>query len=86
MNDSSAGRSRTSQSCSGLATHMMMAVFAGGYAERTARLFRVANLLKRYADQYKLAVVVTNQVHCLASSGYTSRIPPMSHCSVHPVH
>lgn len=35
---------------------------AGGYAERTARLFRVAGLLKRYADQYKLAVVVTNQV------------------------
>ena len=41
---------------------------AGGYAERTARLFRVAGLLKRYADQYKLAVVVTNQVGVLSSA------------------
>ena len=34
-----------------------------GYAERAACLFRLAGLLKRYADQYRLAVVVTNQVH-----------------------
>lgn len=33
-----------------------------GYAERTAQLFRTAALLKKYADMYKLAVVVTNQV------------------------
>ena len=52
---------------------------AGGYAERTARLFRVAGLLKRYADQYKLAVVVTNQVAHLdptsirVSAVYTAR-------------
>lgn len=32
-----------------------------GYAERAAHLFRIAGLLKRYADQYQLAVVVTNQ-------------------------
>ena len=35
---------------------------AGGYAERTAQLFRVAGLLKQYADKYKFAIVVTNQV------------------------
>ena len=44
-------------------------VDAGGYAERTARLFRVAGLLKQYADQYKLAVVVTNQVITLRPHG-----------------
>ena len=38
---------------------------AGGYAERTARLFQVAGLLKQYADKYQLAVVVTNQVSAL---------------------
>ena len=35
---------------------------AGGYAERTTRLFQVAGLLRQYADKYRLAVVVTNQV------------------------
>ncbi len=33
-----------------------------GYAERAARLFRLAGQLKRLADQYQLAVVITNQV------------------------
>ncbi|CAL8467000.1 g6536 [Coccomyxa elongata] len=33
-----------------------------GYAERTAQLFRMAGLLKKYADMYEIAVVVTNQV------------------------
>ncbi|KAK9916536.1 hypothetical protein WJX75_003842 [Coccomyxa subellipsoidea] len=33
-----------------------------GYAERTAQLFRMANLLKKYADMYKIAILVTNQV------------------------
>lgn len=32
------------------------------YAERAGYLFKVATLLKRYADEYDLAVVVTNQV------------------------
>lgn len=36
------------------------------YATRAGLLFRVAALLKRYADEYQLAVVVTNQVCALA--------------------
>ena len=39
-----------------------LSLLAGGYAERTAQLFRVAGLLKQYADKYKFAIVVTNQV------------------------
>ena len=36
------------------------------YATRAGLLFRLAALLKRYADEYQLAVVVTNQVCALA--------------------
>ena len=32
------------------------------YAERASLLFRIAALVKRYADQYQLAVVCVNQV------------------------
>ncbi|KAK9824182.1 hypothetical protein WJX72_008385 [[Myrmecia] bisecta] len=34
----------------------------GAYVERTGLLFQIASLLRRYADEYNVAVVVTNQV------------------------
>ncbi len=51
--------------CSNSCSHQLLAATGqgrDGYAERTAQLFRVAGLLKKYADMYKIAVVVTNQV------------------------
>lgn len=34
------------------------------FAQRTGILFRISALLRRFADTYNLAVVVTNQVNC----------------------
>lgn len=36
---------------------------AAAYVRRTGMLFRLSALLRRFADTYNLAVVVTNQVH-----------------------
>ncbi len=36
---------------------------ASAYVRRTGMLFRLSALLRRFADTYNLAVVVTNQVH-----------------------
>ena len=41
---------------------------AGAYGARAAALFRLAALLKRYADEFGLAVVVTNQARAAAAA------------------
>lgn len=40
----------------------------GEYANRSTLLFTVAALLKRYADEYQLLVVVSNQVSAAFST------------------
>ena len=44
----------------------------GAYAARAELLFRLAALLKLYADEFGLAVVVTNQARAAAAAGPTS--------------
>ena len=39
------------------------------FADRTALLFKISSLLRRYADTYNLAVVVTNQVTDVVAGG-----------------
>lgn len=46
---------------------------ASAYVHRTGMLFRLSALLRRFADTYNLAVVVTNQVH---HSSLTHAMPP----------
>ncbi len=53
---------------------------ASAYVRRTGMLFRISALLRRFADTYNLAVVVTNQVH---HCSLTHAMSPADFIAVH---
>ena len=58
---------------------------AGAYGARAAALFRLAALLKRYADEFGLAVVVTNQARAAAAMPLSTlqRLWPSDKAAMH---
>lgn len=58
---------------------------AGGYGARAAALFRLAALLKLYADEFGLTVVVTNQARAAAAMSLSKwqRLQPGYGAAIH---
>ena len=58
---------------------------AGAYGARAALLFRLAALLKWYADEFGLAVVVTNQARAAAAISLSKwqRLQPSDKAAMH---